>query len=103
MGAFFTILFMGFVGTMIDLIFFEMESDFGIIMAIAAMCPMILSRIGGDNPDDENTGYGQSEKESEQDELYAEELIVKPCEVMRTFRVIEAAFKSAAEGQTVQF
>ena len=74
MGAFFTILFMGFVGTMIDLIFFEMESDFGIIMAIAAMCPMILSRIGGDNPDDENTGYGQSEKESEQDELYAEEL-----------------------------
>ena len=32
-----------------------------------------------------------------------EELIVKPCEVMRTFRVIEAAFKSAAEGKTVQF
>ena len=32
-----------------------------------------------------------------------EELIVKPCEVMRTFKVIEAAFKSAAEGKTVQF
>ena len=32
-----------------------------------------------------------------------EELIVKPCEVMRTFKVIEAAFKSAKEGVTVQF
>ncbi|MBQ2727096.1 MAG: Gfo/Idh/MocA family oxidoreductase [Clostridia bacterium] len=32
-----------------------------------------------------------------------EELIVKPAEVMRTFRVIEAAFKSAEEGVTVRF
>lgn len=32
-----------------------------------------------------------------------EELIVKPCEVMRTFKVIEAAFKSAEEGVTVKF
>lgn len=74
MGAFFIIIFMGFVGTMIDLIFFEMTSDFGIIMAIAAMCPMILNRIGGDDPDDENTDYGQDEEESEQGELSTEEL-----------------------------
>lgn len=32
-----------------------------------------------------------------------EELLVKPCEVMRTFKVIEAAFKSAEEGITVSF
>ncbi len=32
-----------------------------------------------------------------------EELIVKPCEVMRTLRVIEAAFESAEKGITVQF
>ena len=74
MGAFFTIIFMGFVGTMIDLIFFEMTSDFGIIMAIAATCPMILNRIGGDEPDDEPTGYGQDEEEAESSDLYAEEL-----------------------------
>ena len=74
MGAFFTIIFMGFVGTMIDLIFFEMTSDFGIIMAIAAMCPMILNRIGGDEPEDEPTGYGQDEEESELGELSTEEL-----------------------------
>ncbi|MBO5258491.1 MAG: hypothetical protein J6N32_02315 [Clostridia bacterium] len=74
MGAFFTIIFMGFVGTMIDLIFFEMTSDFGIIMAIAAMCPMILNRIGGDDPDDEPTGYGQDEEEAESSDLYEEEL-----------------------------
>ena len=74
MGAFFTIIFMGFVGTMIDLIFFEMTSDFGIIMAIAAMCPMIRNRIGGDDPDDEPTGYGQDEEEAESSDLYEEEL-----------------------------
>ena len=74
MGAFFTIIFMGFVGTMIDLIFFEMTSDFGIIMAIAAMCPMILNRIGRDEPDDEPTGYGQDEEEAESSDLYEEEL-----------------------------
>ena len=74
MGAFFTIIFMGFVGTMIDLIFFEMTSDFGIIMAIAAMCPMILNRIGGDDPNDEPTGYGQDEEEAESSDLYEEEL-----------------------------
>jgi len=75
MGAFFTIIFMGFVGTMIDLIFFEMTSDFGIIMAIAAMCPMILNRIGGGNPSDEPAGYGQDEEESEQSEVSTEEWI----------------------------
>ena len=68
MGAFFTIIFMGFVGTMIDLIFFEMTSDFGIIMAIAAMCPMILNRIGGDEPADENTVHKQDGEELEQEE-----------------------------------
>lgn len=80
MGAFFTIIFMGFVGTMIDLIFFEMTSDFGIIMAIAAMCPMILNRIGGDDPDDEPTGYGQDEEEAESSDLYEEELTIDDLE-----------------------
>lgn len=32
-----------------------------------------------------------------------EELIVKPCEVMRCLKVIEAAFKSSKEGITVRF
>lgn len=32
-----------------------------------------------------------------------EELIVKPCEVMRTLKVIEAAFRSSKEGITVKF
>lgn len=32
-----------------------------------------------------------------------EELIVKPCEVMRVLRVIEAAFESSEKGITVQF
>ena len=32
-----------------------------------------------------------------------EELIVKPCQVLRCMKVIEAAFKSSREGVTVQF
>ena len=46
MGAFFVTVFMGFVGTVIDLLFFQMESDFGIILAAATMGSFILSRIG---------------------------------------------------------
>ncbi len=76
MGAFFVTVFMGFVGTFIDMIIVEnlrMDGDFGAILAIATMGSFILSRIGRNDPADENTVYKQAEEELEPDELPAEE------------------------------
>ncbi len=64
---------MGFVGTVIDLLLFQMMGNFGVIFAVATMGSFILSKIGRNDPADENAGYGQDE-EAEQGDLYAEEL-----------------------------
>lgn len=76
MGAFFTTIFMGFVGTFIDMIIAEnlrLDGNFSIILAVATMGSFILSRIGRNDPADENTVYSQDEEELEQDELNPEE------------------------------
>ncbi len=76
MWAFFTTIFMGFIGTFIDMIIVEnlrMDGDFGAILAIATMGSFILSRIGRNDPADENTVDTQAEEEPEQDELSMEE------------------------------
>ena len=53
---------------MIDLIFFRMMGNFGVIPAIAAMGAFILSRIGRNDPTDENTVHQQDGEELEQEE-----------------------------------
>ena len=73
MWEFCVTVFMGFVGTIIDLLFFNMMGNFGIILAVATMGSFILNRIGRNAPADENTGYNQNETELEQDELNPEE------------------------------